>query len=110
MPNDETRHHQRWETALDRLEHDATAAERMLADAATPPAGSWDQPDLAGPIPADLVDRAVALRARQERIRAELAAALDATRRQHRFADRVDRATGRATGRGDRPVYLDLDA
>jgi hypothetical protein len=99
-------HHHRWETALDRLERDATDAERMLADADTPPTGSWDEPDLTGPIPADLVDRAVALRARQERIRAELVTALDATRRQHRFADRVDRATGR----GDGPVYLDLDA
>lgn len=106
MSTDDPRHHQRWETALDRLERDATDAERMLADAATPPAGSWDEPDLAGPIPADLVDRAVALRERQERIRAELVTALEATRRQHRFADRVDRATGR----GDRPVYLDLDA
>jgi len=106
MPTDDPRHHQRWETALDRLEHDASDAERMLAGATTPPAGSWDEPDLAGPIPADLVDRAVALRERQERIRAELAAALDATRRQHRFADRVDRATGR----GDGPVYLDVDA
>ena len=106
MPTDDVRHHQRWETALDRLERDTTDAERMLADAATPPAGSWDEPDLTGPIPADLVDRAVALRERQERIRAELVAALDATRRQHRFIDRVDRATGR----GDGPVYFDLDA
>ncbi len=106
MPTDDARHHQRWETALERLERDATDAERMLADAAAPPVGSWDEPDLAGPIPQDLVDRAQAIRARQERIRAELVEALDAARRQHRFADRVDRATGRA----DRPVYLDVDA
>ena len=106
MPTDDPRHHQRWETALDRLERDATDAERMLADAAKPPVGSWDEPDLTGPIPADLVDRAVAIRARQERIRTELAAALDAARGQHRFADRVDRATGRP----DTPIYLDVDA
>ena len=106
MPNDETRHHQRWETALERLELDMDSAERLIAEPSADTLPGWDEPDLAGPIPSDLVDRAVALRERQERIRAELVTALEATRRQHRFADRVDRATGR----GDGPVYLDLDA
>ena len=60
-----------------------------------------------GPIPADLVDRAVEIRQRQERAERALAEAADLARRQHQFAARVDRATGRHV----RPaVYLDLQA
>ena len=102
----EERHHLYWETALDRLELDVLKAERMLEVASAEPLESWDEPQLAGPIPADLVERALALRARQEQVMAALTASLGDVRRQHEFAERVDRATGRA----DRPVYLDLDA
>lgn len=102
----EQRHHLYWETALDRLELDVLRAERMLDDATAEPLESWDEPQLAGPIPDDLVERALAIRARQEAVMAALAASLGDVRRQHEFAERVDRATGRA----DHPVYLDLDA
>ncbi|MDI6909275.1 hypothetical protein [Nocardioides sp.] len=102
--------HLHWETALDRLELDVLLAERMLADPSrTDRLGHepWDEPTLSGPIPADLVERARALRVRQARVEAQLTQAVGAIGRQHRFADRVDRATGRGHAY---PVYLDVDA
>lgn len=100
------RHHLHWETALDRLELDVILAERRLTDPAAPDFQPWDEPTLHGPMPADLVERALALRERQRRVQAELDTALEILRRHHAFAARVDRATARP----DRPVYLDLDA
>lgn len=104
-----TDEHLHWETALDRLELDVMLAERTLAD---PSRGRhldepWDEPMLAGPIPADLVERALAIRERQLRVEADLVQAVGTARRQHRFAARVDRATGRGPGRA---VYVDLEA
>jgi hypothetical protein len=99
-----------WETALDRLELDVILAERLLADPTLDPAPErepWDEPQLHGAIPADLADRAIAIRARQLAVEAALVTALGAARRQHRFADRVDRATGR---RLDHALYVDLEA
>jgi hypothetical protein len=109
-PGSDSGEHLHWETALDRLELDVLLAERLLAE----PTRSerlahepWDEPTLAGPIPADLVDRALALRERQAQVEVELARAAGVVGRQHRFADRVDRATGRGPGHA---VYLDVDA
>lgn len=102
----EQRDHLRWETALDRLELDVVAAERMAADPAQPAPPSWDEPALVGRIPAHLVERAVALRERQRRVEAAMATTLGALGRQHDFATRVDRAT-RAPGTS---VYLDVTA
>lgn len=103
----ELRHHLYWETALDRLELDVIRAERQLADPGTGAAvEGWDEPQLEGPMPADLVERALEIRRRQERVTAALAERLGAVRREHAFAARVDRATGRV----ERPVYLDLEA
>lgn len=104
-----TSEHLHWETALDRLELDVMLAERTLADPSRDRqiAEPWDEPTLAGPIPADLVERALEIRDRQLQVEAELVRAVGAARCQHRFADRVDRATGRGTGRA---VYLDIEA
>ena len=102
----ELRHHLHWETALDRLELDVILAERMLADPSRPAPAPWDETELEGPIPADLRDRALEIRTRQRRVHAELQQALGTIGRHHDFARRVDRATGRV----DRPVYLDLEA
>jgi len=101
--------HLHWETALDRLELDVMLAERTLADPSRDRQidEPWDEPTLAGPIPPDLVDRALEIRERQLQVEAELVRAVGAARNQHRFADRVDRATGRGPGRA---VYLDVDA
>lgn len=108
----EMRRHLVWETALDRLELDTLRAERMLHDESSVVAPApWDEPELDGPIPDDLVDRALALLERQRRAQGALRHQLDAARQQHAFADRVDRATGRAAGRGMGPaLYLDVQA
>ena len=107
--------HLNWETALDRLELDLMRAERLLHHDRSPALDSpvindWDEPDLDGPVPDDLYERAVELRARQESLQAALASRLGTIRREHAFAARVERATGRAAGRSERPVYLDVDA
>ena len=103
----ERRRHLYWETTLDRLELDVVRAERMLARRGADEASeTWDEPQLEGPMPADLVERALEIRERQERVTAALAERLHDVRRQHDFASRVDRATGRV----ERPVYLDLEA
>lgn len=105
----DTSEHLHWETALDRLELDVLLAERTLADPSRDRQidEPWDEPMLAGPIPADLVARALEIRERQLQVEAELIRAIGVTRCQHRFADRVDRATGRGAGRA---VYVDLEA
>jgi hypothetical protein len=100
------RRHLHWETALDRLELDVIRAERKLADAGAPDLEAWDEPNLVGPLPADLVERALAILARQRLVRDRLAATAQGLRRHHDFATRVDRATGRSA----RPVYLDVEA
>ncbi|KQW42581.1 hypothetical protein ASC77_23185 [Nocardioides sp. Root1257] len=100
----EDRHHLHWATALDRLELEVILAERRLLDPSRPASDPWDEPELEGPIPHDLRDRAVALRERQHRVRVEMTALLGTIGRQHDFANRVDRAT-RTTGRS---VYLDV--
>jgi hypothetical protein len=100
------RHHLIWATTLDRLELDVMRAERMLVDPSRPAPEPWDDPLLTGPIPADLLERAIALRERQRAVEAALASRLGAVSRQHDFANRVDRAT-RAAGPA---VYLDVTA
>lgn len=101
--------HLHWETALDRLELDVMLAERTLADPSRDRQidEPWDEPMLAGPIPADLVARALEIRERQLQVEAQLVRAVGVARCQHRFADRVDRATGRGQGRA---IYLDVEA
>jgi hypothetical protein len=98
------RHHLHWATALDRLELEVILAERRLEDPSRPAPESWDEPDLRGPIPADLQERAVALLDRQHQVRAAMTTLLGSIGRQHDFANRVDRAT-RRTGQS---VYLDV--
>ncbi|GAA1137785.1 hypothetical protein [Nocardioides aquiterrae] len=100
------RHHLHWETTLDRLELDVILAERKLDDPTAPDLEPWDEPNLAGPVPLDLVDRALAILARQRAVEARLAATAQGLRRHQDFASRVDRATAR----GAQPVYLDMEA
>jgi hypothetical protein len=102
--SDDDRHHLHWATALDRLELEVILAERRLEDPTRPAPESWDEPDLQGPIPADLRERAVALLDRQHRVRVAMTTLLGSIGRQHDFANRVDRAT-RRTGQA---VYLDV--
>lgn len=105
----DARYHLHWETALDRLELEVIYVERLLInpDSTHEALDPWDEPQLTGPIPDDLVDRAIAIRTRQERAERALAHVVDRTRRQHQFAERVDRATG---GQSRPAVYVDVDA
>ena len=105
----DARYHLHWETALDRLELEVIYVERLLIDPSSDHEAldPWDEPQLTGPIPADLVDRAIAIRTRQERAERALAHVVDRTRRQHQFATRVDRATG---GQSRPALYVDIDA
>ncbi|MBA2955786.1 hypothetical protein GON03_15735 [Nocardioides sp. MAH-18] len=104
--SDPDRHHLHWETALDRLELDVLHTERLLDDPEGAAPQSWDEPDLLGPIPADLVERALDLRHRQLRAHEQLTAALGTIARQHEFARRVDRATRRE----GTSAYVDVSA
>ena len=106
LRENQDRQHLIWETALDRLELDVLRAEQLTARQATFDLEPWDEPHLDGPIPDDLVERALALRARQQEVRTALVNALGALSRQHAFADRVDRATARAA----QAVYVDVSA
>jgi hypothetical protein len=101
---DDDRHHLYWATALDRLELEVILAELRLEDPTRPAPETWDEPDLQGPIPADLRERAVALLDRQHQVRVAMTTLLGSIGRQHDFANRVDRAT-RRTGQA---VYLDV--
>ena len=103
---DGARQHLIWETALDRLELDVLRAERMVANPAHYDLEPWDEPLVEGPLPDDLVERALELRARPQDVQTKLTEALATLNRQSAFTERVDRATARAT----RPVYLDVTA
>lgn len=105
-PTEDERHHLHWETTLDRLELDVLLSERSLADSLAPDLEPWDEPRLSGPMPADLVERARDILARQRAVRDRMAENVLTLRRHHDFASRVDRATAR----DPRPVYLDLEA
>lgn len=100
------RHHLHWETVLDRLELDLLQSERKLANPDAPDPEPWSAPTMPGPIPADLVDRARDILARQQEVRDKLAVAALSLRRHEDFAAKVDRAVT-PTGR---PVYLDIEA
>jgi hypothetical protein len=104
--SDRDRHHLHWETALDRLELDVLQTERLLDDPERIAPESWDEPDLHGPIPADLVERALAIRQRQALAHEQLTTALGTIARQHQFANRVDRATRRESP----AAYVDVSA
>ena len=105
-PPDDQRRHLHWETALDRLELDVIRAERLLADPDATGLESWDEPELTGPLPRDLLARAVELRARQQEVEAALEARRGSLGRENAFADRVDRATRRA----GESLYVDVNA
>jgi hypothetical protein len=95
-----------WASALDTLEMDVIAAERLLADdhrsRDLPPADPWSPPAGLGPLPLDLRPRADAILARQLATAAAMVAGIGATRRQAALAGRLE------SGRDDdRPAYLD---
>jgi len=96
-----------WISALDELEADVEAVERMITErhrsqdlpAATP----WAPPPGIGPIPLDLRPRADCILARQLEAARAAAMAITANRRQTAFAARVEVGTA---GKGV-PTYID---
>jgi hypothetical protein len=96
-----------WIAALDELEADVDAVERMIAEEhrnqemaeATP----WAPPSGIGPIPLDLRPRADYILTRQLEVARAAAIAMTANRKQTAFASRVEVGTA---GKGI-PTYID---
>lgn len=97
-----------WEQALDALERHIRDAEALLdGDAEELKVGQWAKPHGLGPMPTHLVDRAMALRARQATLLAVIPVVLAENRKQRQMAARMDTAPGRR--RAD-AVYVDVSA
>jgi hypothetical protein len=94
-----------WVAALDDLEVDVAAAERLVAEVRTghelPVIEPWTAPAGLGPIPDDLRRRADDILARQLRVATDIAAGIGATRRHAAVAARLDNRDA------TRPAYLD---
>ncbi len=98
--------HDAWCAALDELEVDLRAAEQTLvldriAETPRPP---WTPPSGLGPMPADLIERARALHARQLEVSRRLAEGVALSRSQLQATRRVHQRAESA------PVYLDVPA
>jgi hypothetical protein len=100
-----------WEAVLDRLERDVALAEKLLAH---PHAdledlersfGSWQPPELDGPLPEVLLPRAREVERREAAVREGLARALAGTRAGLERARRTSYAETPAA-----PAYLDVSA
>jgi hypothetical protein len=98
---------QAWITALDDLEADVEAVEKMIAqehrNQELPAATPWAPPPGLGPIPLDLRPRADFILTRQLEAAQAAALAITANRRQTAFAARVEVGT---PGKGV-PSYID---
>ena len=98
-----------WEQALDELELDVAAAERLLAAAhgagvMLAPVRTWRPPVMLGPLPASLEERARTLRDRQLEVARAVSEAAVRSRRQLAATRAV---LGTVAER--RPVYVDVD-
>ncbi len=96
-----------WVAALDALEADVEAVERMIREEhrtqELPSADPWNPPSDLGPLPIDLRPRADVILTRQLEAARAAALAITANRRQNAFAARVEVGTaGKAV-----PSYLD---
>ena len=96
-----------WIAALDELEADVEAVERMITEEhrnqELPAATPWAPPPGIGPIPLDLRPRADFILTRQLEAAKAAAMAITANRRQTAFASRVEVGTA---GTGV-PTYID---
>src|SRR5687768_15206223 len=88
---------QAWVTALDALEADVDAVERMIASEhrsqELPAATPWAPPEGLGPLPLDLRPRADFIMTRQLAVALAVSTAMTANRRQTQFASRVEVGT-----------------
>lgn len=96
-----------WEVALDLLELDVVSAERLLSGESALDLGPWRVPDLATPIPAVLLPRAVELHRRQQAAQVALKQAVSSNERHRAFTERVHGSS--PTGLGS-PAYVDVTA
>lgn len=96
-----------WETEIDRLELEVIRIERLLRGLHAAPEEPWQPPAVPGPIPFDLLERAIDLLDRQQEAREALKVALAEAQKQVAYADRVARVSGRSLAD---PIYLDLEA
>ena len=100
-----------WEAVLDRLERDVSLAEKLLAhphadlEDIQEGLGTWQAPQLAGPLPAALLARARDLERRQGAVREGLERALAGTRA---GIERSRRTAFRETTAA--PAYVDVSA
>jgi hypothetical protein len=98
---------QAWIAALDELEADVEAVERMISEEhrsqELPAAAPWTPPPGLGPVPLDLRPRADFILTRQLAAARAAALAITANRRQTAFAARVEVGT---PGKGI-PTYID---
>ncbi len=93
-----------WTTALGELELEVNRAEALLKSAETeaPEVSQWAPPSHIGPLPAELLDRAKALHAKQMRVTQAIMTALTHNRAQAAVTARME--TGHVA---PRPVYVD---
>lgn len=99
-----------WEQALDGLENHLLHAEALLSGAIDEmPSETWVKPHGLGPMPAHLVDRAMALRERQGAVMAAIPAVLADNRRQRQLAERMEVRT-RSGRNGADSLYVDVSA
>lgn len=98
---------QTWVDALDLMERDIDAAERLVATRDIDEIAAWQVPDLDGPLPEWLRDRATALLRRQEAVLAAVADASFRANRQLSVTDRIGRATRPAATPS---VFIDTSA
>lgn len=95
-----------WESALDRLQDDLTAAELAHLRGEPLSLADWAPPALATPLPSYLLERARDLHARQVALTDLLATARDHARRQLDVTRRINQTTGAAS----RPATVFFDA
>jgi len=93
-----------WDAALADLELEVSRAEALLksAEVDVPEVSAWAPPAGLGPLPAELLDRAKALHAKQMRVSQAIIHALTHNRAQAAVAARME--TGHVA---PRPVYVD---
>lgn len=105
--------HSAWVAALDDLEGTLADTERLLRgdvepEAAPEATAGWTPPVMPCPLPADLVQRAESLLARQRVLVAEAASAVGGLRQQAGLVQRMESRSGMRPSH--RPVYVDLTA
>ena len=100
-----------WAAALDDLEVTLNQTERLLGGHVgdeTADIAPWSPPQLAAPLPPELLERAQLLLARQQQVITATSVAMSGNRRSSAFVGRVSDASG--GGRHGHAVYLDVRA